>query len=529
LPPIGQRAIVELQRYKDGTLPERVLKDVFNRYDLFDSLQSLANKSLEIYKFNLNNISLGTLFRDPRSNILVTQFSLAYLANIFLISGSNPYKSVKLNYADNVAILSNIYSNKLIDPILSSVEQLNNFETFVPFMIRANFEQMRLQDNPLYPFTRSIYIFTNILPNTPHLNSIDIIDLFHSKVGVTVPDFFKLSALILASAQKNPIFSKAFFLNTRIPKIQNLLNEDHINKILSFYTIHYKSFFQLDKKFNSEFDPVYTKFRFNPLFIYPIIEFDSLSTPFIIPNTYALQHRITNGLYWWLEDYFRQINLQNDFRTYFGNIFQEYCGTILKSIYGEQNVKPEFTYGKDKRRFIDWHIIKGEKVYLFEVKANQFNLHNNQIASKDSILREEIKKITDAIKQINKRISDISNFDKLRIFKGKKIIPVIVFLNIPFISSTLYKDWIDSQIQSDKTNKLQYFPYENLFMLNINELELYADISDKIEIEDIFNKLKNDVNQNFLSIISSTKNSDILRNPFLDKVYKEFWESNFKT
>ena len=164
---------------------------------------------------------------------------------------------------------------------------------------------------------------------------------------------------------------------------------------------------------------------------------------------------------------------------------------------------------------------------MFETKANQFNLHNNQIASKNSILREEIKKIVDAVVQINKRIADINNFHELQIFKNKKIIPHVVFLNIPFISSPIYKDWIDTQLQENKTNNVEYLPHDNLFMLNINELEFYADVSNKIEIEDIFNKLKNDINQNFLSIVSSLKDSDILRNPFLDKVYLDFWENYF--
>jgi len=213
LRPLGHKAIVELQQCKDGTLTENILKDLFNRYDLFDSLLALGNKSLEIYKFNRNNVPLSSIFQDPNTKILVTQFALAYLANLFLISHSNPYKSVKLSYADNVSLLSNIYSNKLIDPVIAGVEELNNFETLVPFLIRANYEQMRLQELPLYPLTRSIYIFTNIVPNFPLINStdIDILQLFYSKVGLNILDFFKLSALLLAAAQLKPFFLNHFF------------------------------------------------------------------------------------------------------------------------------------------------------------------------------------------------------------------------------------------------------------------------------------------------------------------------------
>ena len=62
--------------------------------------------------------------------------------------------------------------------------------------------------------------------------------------------------------------------------------------------------------------------------------------------------------------------------------FRNMSGSLLKSFYGDNSVKSEFIYGKDKRRFIDWYIIKKNKIYLFEIKANQFHLQNNQVASK---------------------------------------------------------------------------------------------------------------------------------------------------
>ena len=161
---------------------------------------------------------------------------------------------------------------------------------------------------------------------------------------------------------------------------------------------------------------------------------------------------------------------------------------------------------------------------MFETKANQFNLHNNQIASKDKVIEEEIKKMIDAIVQINKRIEDINKFNELSFLKSKEIIPIVVFLNMPFISLPFYDNWIKESLMKDELNDITYLPNKNLFMLNINELELYGDVHEQIKIEQIFSELSTDASQSFLTILSRIKGESPLRNRFLDKIYSDFFQ-----
>ena len=161
---------------------------------------------------------------------------------------------------------------------------------------------------------------------------------------------------------------------------------------------------------------------------------------------------------------------------------------------------------------------------MFETKANQFNLHNNQIASKDKVIEEEIKKMIDAIVQINKRIEDINKFNELSFLKSKEIIPIVVFLNMPFISLSFYDNWIKESLMKDELNDITYLPNKNLFMLNINELELYGDVHEQIKIEQIFSELSTDASQSFLTILSRIKGESPLRNRFLDKIYSDFFQ-----
>lgn len=64
-------------------------------------------------------------------------------------------------------------------------------------------------------------------------------------------------------------------------------------------------------------------------------------------------------------------------------------------------------------------------------------------------------------------------------------------------------------------------------LLNIDELEAYGAVKDKIEIEDIFDNIKNDKSQGFVSYVTKI-NGGHPGNKFLDKVYNDFWGKKLK-
>lgn len=522
----AHREILDLFHLKDGQLSEDMLKEVFSRYDLLDSSLTLGYKSLELYQFYKSENSANEPFKDPKTETIITQFSLAYFANIFLISNSNPYKKKKFFFPnnDNIPALINLYFNKLIDPALLPETELKDYDSFVSTFIRMNFEQLSFQTPPLYPLSRQIYIFDVILREDPLIDSINILELFHSHVGLSIPDFFILSIFLLVVANQKPFFNLDSILKSNLPKYEYLLSEKNLNDILEFYAIYYKDFKNEDRSLNS-IDRIYTKFRFNPLVLYPIIKFDDAVATYIIPNIFLLENRFANGLFWWCDSHFKDKGIQNRFREYYGMIFQKYVGIILKSIYGNDQIKSEFTYGQAKIPFIDWYMIEDDKLYLFEVKSYQFNLLNNQLGIKENIIKEELKKIIYSVIQINKRINDISLYDELSHLRSKKIIPVIVFLNFPLISTNIYNQWLEELGEYQTLKKYGYLPYKNLFMLNIEELELYDDVKELISLEEIFSNIVKDSQHNFISFLLSIKPGK-LRNRFLDNFFKDYWGIN---
>ncbi len=521
--------IVELHHKREGTATEQDFKDVLRKYNLRDGLITLGRTSNYLFNAKGQNRIGRAAYREPNKGVIVSQFALAYLANILLVSGANDYKSKYISQKDNLLTFCNSYSNCLTDPALTEKYKITNKDGFRSFIIRMNFEQMEYQFSPIYMMARTIVIFNELLQNINPDKFEPLSEIFQKETGLSIYDYLRLCFAFFAGSQKTATFSVTTFTNADIPQFKDFLTEEKIIKALDILKGDYKKFREEDTYVNEKLKPVFTKTRLNPLLIYPIIETDvkNLGDPYVIPNIVAYIRKSFGGLYWWFHRYFENQNKQQDFRNYFGRVFQEYVGKILKNIYGERNVHEEIVYGKGLR-FIDWWIKKDDKIYLFESKASQFALLSKQTGDKEIVVKNEIKKkVVEAIKQVYKRVKDISKYEELKRFRGKQVIPFIVFMDIPFVSGYLYEPWITEALEEIEQKKsvigLKDFPF---FLINIEELELYDECTNIIEIEDIFPKLKENIKEGFLSVLSKSKGGG-LRNRYLDKIYKDFWETGF--
>jgi len=526
--PIADKDIVNLHnihRKKGVYVTEEDLKNVLRRYNLRDGLITLGKKSIGIFNSKDKNKIGRAVYLDPDTGGYISQFALAYLANILLISGANDYKSKYISQKDNLLTLCNTYSNCLIDPALTSAYKLNDQDTLLSFMIRIDFEQIEYQFDPLYMMARTLVIFNELLSVINPERFEPLSDIFQRETGLNIYDYLMLCFLIYAGSLNTATFDTNKLTNADIPNLKDLLAEEKIVKFLKILKADYKSFREEDSLANEKLDPLFTKTRFNPLLVYPVIETDvkHYGDQYVIPNILAYIKKAYGGLYWWFHRYFEDQGRQQDFRNYFGYVFQEYVGRILKGIYGLENVHGEINYGNGLK-FIDWWIEKDNKIYLFQSKANQFALLSKQTGDKEIIFKNEIKKITDAIEQVYKRIQDIPKYVELKIFKDKELLPFIVFLDIPFITDHLFEPWIKEGLKEIEQEKgiigLKDF---KIFLMNIEDLEYYDEAANFIGLEEVFRKIKIDIGEDFLSIVAKAKGGK-LRNRYLDKVYRDFWE-----
>lgn len=521
--------IAELHQ-KENSATEEDFRNVLRKYNLRDGLISLGRASRLIFDTEDEKKIGKVVYRDPSTGIILSQIALGYLANILLVSGANDYRAKSIDGASglsrNLLALCNSYSNCLVDPTLTKDGELINQDRFRSFMIRMHFEQMQsYQFWPAYLMARTFIIFGELIEHIQPDKSDLLSIIFQRKTGLSLREYLHLCFLVSAGA-KTATFSITTFTKADIPHLKALLTEEKITRFLSILKSDYGEFRKEDKNVNDNLDPIFTKTRFNPLVVYPIIETDKKpfgEDPYIIPNITLYMKRAYGGIYWWFHRHFESQGRQQDFRNYFGHVFQEYVGIILKGIYGRGNVHGEISYGKDQRKFIDWWVERNDRIYLFESKAYQFALLSMQTGDKETVIGNEVrKKIASAIEQVYKRIQDIPNYQELEVFRQKVVVPFIVFMDIPFVSSNIYEPWIkQALLDIEREKQITDLGDFSVFLMNIEELELYDGCIDAIELDDIFPRLKGIFSESFLSILEESK-GESLHNQYLDEAYKDF-------
>ncbi len=523
--PIAEKDIVELHRRPEGTVSEDDLKSVLRRYNLRDALTTIGRASFYIFTTHDPNNIYKIAHRDPETGVILSQWALAYLANIFLISGSNDYKAKYLSAnPDNLIVLCNLYGNNLQQLETVGDTDIGDSDNFRSFMVRIDFEQLEYQFTPVYMIARTIVLFNDVARRLEPQRFDLLPEIFERNTGLNTSDYLLIAMAVASGAQKTATFRPTMFTGADISKLKGVLSAGKVQNFLQILSTDYRRFREEDEKANSKLDRSLTKTRFNPLWIFPIIESHNRRTdPFIVPNSLTYVKAAFGGLYWWFHRCFEVQGIQQEFRNYFGYLFQDYVGLVLKGIYGEKNVHPELAYGRDKI-FIDWWLERQGKVYLFEVKANQFALGSRQTGEKGLIVKSEIRKVAEAIEQVYRRVQDVAKYEELKVFKDKRLLPFIVFFDMPFISGPMYEDWIRESLAGIEAVKgltgLRDFP---CFLLNIEELELFDGAVNKIEMEEIFPVLRQNPGKGFLSVVREITGEQQLRNHFLDDVYQNFF------
>lgn len=519
---IADSGIAYLANKPEGSVTEDEVKTLLRRYNVRDGLLFFGKTSNFVFNASDENKIGKAGYRDPETGVFITQFGLAYLANMLIISGSNDYKSKQVEDKENILSLSNMHSNCIEFPEIKkdSSGQINIISLFV----QMHGEQFEFQFDGVLLIARTIVIYTKIINNVLPSKFEPLADVFKKTTGLSLDEYFFLSLAVWSSGNAKVAFRKEYLTEAKIPQLQRYLTDEKVSLFLNMISADYSTFRSEDEKMNENLLPINTKYRFNPLFTYPIIKTKREdNAPYIMPNTICFVKRAFGGLYWWFERYFKNLEQHLDFRTYFGSVFELYVGVILKQIFGDKNVHPEIIYKNGK--FIDWWVEKSGKIYLFEAKAYQFALPTKQTGDYEMVVEEIKKKVAQTIRQVYKRIYEIDSVNELALFRKKKLIPIIVFLELPFISSNIYKEIITKELEKIESDEnLKGLSKMKIYLLNIEELELYADVSKKIELEDVFLKYENNSGEGFLSILSKEKSSRLI-NPYLYKVYDSHWKN----
>ncbi len=516
----ADRGIIDIHHAMEGSVSEEQVKNTLRKYNLREGLLCLAKESARIFDTKDKNTLGYAGYHHQGTGTYITQFSLAYLANLLIISGTNDYKRALLDNRSNLTILCNVHSNcivcpELVEGIGSGMMGINSL------MVRMSTEQLEYQFNILNLVARNIVLFRELTETIPYEDSVYLSSIFEKETGLNFQEYFFLTMASWAATFKKGFFRKYWLTGARIPTMASALTDGKVSSFLTMMACDYTIFRETDEQFNLKLDPIFTKYRFNPLSIFPILKTSQVE--YIIPNTIYFLKKAFGGIFWWFDSYFNKQGEILKFRRYFGLVFEKYVGLILKGIYGDSNVNPEVVYDGDKK-FFDWWVEKEDKVYLFEAKAYQFPLETKHTGDRKLIEKELENKIVKTVVQVHQAILSVDRFSELSFFKGKNLIPVVICLNIPFISSSAYKEHIKQKLVEIevKNPKLKGISERKIRYLNIDELEDFSSASKQVDLEDAFQQTENVPGEGFRSIyekIGVRKGCD-----YLDAVYEDFWK-----
>ena len=499
----------------------RVSEDEFEKalkgYKFDEFLIILAQISAKLFdrNFTENDFwkkeSVGFIIHKS-SKQFITDFAVEYIANILLISGSSNFKKESIKNNDNIISLFSIYHNSIIQPVDKSNIALS---IFVPMF----YQQMTSQQDIKNLFIRQWLIFKKSHELVSEEERIDLNQILIERIGINVAEYLKLCFLVLAVILKSPIFSFGSLENSTIPGLKDILNRQKISAIFKQLSITKEGFIKLDKRYNSQLDPKYTKSRYNPLWEKPIIILGNNN--YVAPSLSAYAKGAIRGLYWIFENSKGKL-----FRDYFGVLFENYCGMIIQDIFSVKNVRVGIKFGKENKEFFDWIVDNKGEIILFEAKAYQFPLKTLQTGDSKLIKKEIFNKLVETIKQMYQRCQDIDRNKELKEFKNKKITVVGIFYDMPFVSTSLYD--IDIKLALSELDSaypgIKNFDY---IFLSIEELENYTYIKDCISIKSLIDRVRNTPGSGVLSetrkVFKENNLSSKQHKSLLDRGFKDFY------
>ena len=487
-------------------------------YRLDESLVLFSDISKKIfcdeYPKEWHRMSRGGI-RHP-CGIFITQFAIEYFSNAIIVSGSNNWKKESLKSKDNILGLFNIYHNGLT--------QVRSKHGICSLLIPMFFEQFVSQAEPKDVFTRQWYMFYKINRKFDGQTFDNLSEIFLKQIGLSILEYTKLCFLIYATIITSPRFNIGKLTGSNIKGLDDVLNEEKMSTFLNFVSADYDLIRKLDRNVNGVLDPNFTKTRFNPLWLKPIIRMGE--NDYLAPSITAYMTSTFKGLFWWFDSYFRKHSLAkvNRFRSYFGSLFEEYVGDVIKDIYVFDKVLPQINYGTKKTggKFFDWIVETKTKTFLFEVKAYQFPLDVLQKGDDEKIRIEVVNKIVNTIIQMFKRVGDINGFESLSHLRSKNAVPIAVFYDIPFISTPMYQENILPALISleHKYPGIKDFKY---YMMSIEELEDYYYVSDQIDIDNILKEVNKNAQTGFRAELAKINGGKLnVRKNILDRAFNEY-------
>jgi hypothetical protein len=399
-------------------------------------------------------------------------------------------------------------------------------------------------NNPVdikYDIARNRLFFKKVLHLIPdNKKPFDLEDIFLKSTQLNLDDFINLIFACLAIYVEMRKNFKQRPQNLTIKKTafteNSAISEDDANKILNLVSLplcNYK-----EKILNSpDKDNIYGFLIFKK---YPIVKLDKDN--YLCLDLNYLLEKLSTGIFWIINDSLPKQS-RNDFRSFWGNIFENYINHIFEEISRNSTISfianPRLKNSDDE--ISDAVIINEKDVFLIETKFTTMTADAKYLDSIDSLKKEIVQKFEKNRKgewkgygqlsnSINKIFSDPSNYNHLfKLSDIKMIYPILIvnenFINSPFTNYILNRNF-QSLLNFHSLKKYKHLQVLPLTIMTIQELEASIPFLEEISIffQEWFS-FNPDMKRSFSDLlISKYKDDSPIENFIVDTEYKKYSE-----
>lgn len=397
---------------------------------------------------------LGRMGAIPlRQNIHITHHKIALLAMIAL--QNYPWASYQQpQRKDFIRLVNNTTS--IEDPFLKKKQE--GQESLVGILVRLAHQQFPFQENIHHTLPRHLLLYLDTQVASPPINP-DA--MMHSKMGLTIKDFMTIGISFFAASLERNTFDRKFIENTQIKSLKPYIKPENITAFLSVAAADFETFRNLCLQEASQF-PDAGPYRFNPLFIHPIIILKD--SRFCVPIPLLLLYRITKGLYYDFLDEFGSSN-GNPFSEWFGYAFEQYGGLLLRDAFGAENVFEEPRYGKPEIRGPDWIIIQRDAALVLEFRSGRLNKRAKTYADYEEIATLLQRNVVDTTRKLPAKINDLRlGKTDLPLASVEHYIPAVVTYE-PLYPQPLFREVVKQKLRDENV------PEFNFELMSIEDLE----------------------------------------------------------
>lgn len=254
------------------------------------------------------------------------------------------------------------------------------------FFLRTIYEQAPFQESVWELIPRALLMYeeaNRLVSDKQH----DIERDFEEAFSLSVRDYLTLGFALYAQFISDPVFFPLGGWHTEIPSLRDLLKTDKKEALLRLVCAdagRFRSVNSILAQSESKTD----SYDFNSLFMYPVIDLGSGKC--VSPVMDLLAIRLYDAPYYELANLAEGAGKRNSFRAFFGKIFHEYTGMLLREAFGSSAVSPEF--GPNPPGPVDWAVFHDECGVLIECRASELSLPARYSAD-ETVLQKDLQRI----------------------------------------------------------------------------------------------------------------------------------------